>query len=1654
MPVAEATRTFAGIENENEFYSHHYLAEVFLGNIRDQLDRWNEAEAADNGPKAPPALLKSLANRWFINRGALVKTRDEAERRQKFLEQQTPLFGALGYQIQPRELELQPGLPVPVWQVLGKPGSAPSLVIAPVFDGSPVGEEESEDILSLVLTGGQYEHGEVPAKFRKNVWDAVVSEAIFGADQAPRYVILAGVDEWLLLDRFKWPNNRVLRFNWREILDRRETPTLQAAAALLHRESLVPDTGVPLLETLEENAHKHAFGVSESLKYALREAIEIIGNEAARQLRQQAAESKKGFFSGKDELDAEKLSRECLRLVYRLLFLFYVESRPELGYVPILKSDIYAKGYSLEMLRDLERVQLNTQQARDGHFFDDTLQLLFRLVHNGAGAVAQHQLTASTVRDVFSLAPLDSRLFDPTTTPLLNRVRLPNWVWQKVIESMSLSRTPGGRTGRVSYQLLSINQLGAVYEALLSYRGFFATEDLYEVMPAQKQTKAEHADEEDDDEGGGEEERGGTTDLLENAWFVPASRIADYRPSEIVTDLDENRNRRNRVHKKGEFIYRLAGRDRKKSASYYTLQVLTRCLVKYALKELLAGKKANEILSLTVCEPAMGSAAFLNEAVNQLSEAYLERKQAELGKRIPHHLYAQELQKVRMFIADRNVFGIDLNPVAVELAEVSLWLNAIYGEEDDRGVPLPARGPWFGYQLFTGNSLIGARPEVYSASLLSSRAQPKWHEQAPRRLDPRKPNRRADEIYHFLLPDPAMSDYKDKTAKALYPNEFARLKTWRQEFCRPLESHEVKLLLELSSVIDDLWSEHAIWLARDRRSTEDPLPIWPDKSPTTAAETGTATKERIRQQGLLNRDEDQATPYRRLKLVLDYWCALWFWPIQSEVVMPSREDWWQAVSAILRGNIVALNLQADLDFATPRGDPEPVGAPQTILLVTQPSGPHLHDRFGNLRISRLRDHFPHIKEVEQIAESRKFLHWELVFADIFHQRGGFDLILGNPPWIVVEWEEAGILGEKNPSFAIRKLSATELTKERSRAFAEFEGLQAAWTMELEEASATQTFLGAVQNYPLLQGLRTNLYKCFLPVGWRLLQLKGVAGFLHPEGTYDDPQGGVLREAIYSRLRAHFQFQNEKKLFPIGNRNKFGINIYGTSVDPVRFDHCSNLLLPPTIDTSFASDGQSSVPGIKTDEGDWELTGHRDRIISVTETELALFAKLYDDPGTPPRHARLPSLHARMLLSVLEKLAKYPRRLGDLGVACFSSQHWNEKLAQDDGTITRNTGFVNSPEEWVLSGPHFSVASPFHQTPKRDCKTHRAYDGIDLESIPDDYLPRTNYRPMADRAEYIRRTPRVSWTDPGHSSPRPITDYYRLITRRALSQSGERTLIATLLLPGSAHIDSCFSLAFEDTQNLLSALASAATVPFDFFVKSTGKGDFRGDLAKQLPLLELDTRARVRIMLLNAMSKHFSGMWERAWTVDFALGKWSREDHRLAPNLFSRLTGTWSSTYPLRNSFARRQALVELDVLVAQALGLTLEELLLIYRVQFPVMQQYERDTWYDGQGRIVFTSSKGLVGVGLPRRAGRNDPEVTLTSADGRVQRGRLGWEDVRDVPDGTIVSVKVGDDTLPGGPHQRECRWVSPFATADREADYRIAWAFFASQPKLPRDV
>ena len=1654
MAISDNAATFLGIHNENEFYSAHYLAEVFQGDIKDIIQRWQQQsdddKAADKPqPFVPPyQRLKDIARGYFAMREQSQRERQP----QKAIALQREFFAAFlqalnlpntaSNQIVGQDLE------VPVLSVY-RNSDQPQVWVLGALDT----EKEDLDPFSLTLEKAQF-YGPKPHadKLAGNSWFDIINDYVFKLDEPPRWVILLSDRQCVLVDRFKWLQNRVLRFDLDEILGRKDDKTLKATAALLHQESLAPKDGSSLLDNLDEQAHKHAFGVSEDLKYALREAIELLGNEAAAQLLERSDIA----YQGKTALNPEQLSRECLRYMYRLLFLFYIEARPELGYVPIKSSETYLKGYSIESLRDLELVQLNTKQAQQGFYFHHSIQKLFAMIHQGRMKPVQAQssfdvnempATYKTGVDGFEIPSLDSHLFDPKRTPYLNKVKFNNNTLQRVIRLMSLTRETSGRgnrrRGRVSYAQLGINQLGAVYEALLSYRGFFASTDLYEVKKP-----------------------GPDPSELDAGFFVSADEIDQYADDEKVYQRDDEGRKVLKKHAKGKFIYRLAGRDREKSASYYTPEVLTKSLVKYTLREKLGAEleklSADEILNLTVCEPAMGSAAFLNEGVNQLAEAYLTKKQTELNKRIPHADYPAILQTVKMHIADHNVYGVDLNPIAVELAEVSLWLNSLNGS---------SHVPWFGYQLFNGNSLIGARRQVYGKQALKAKKKADmWFSQAPKRLSPdtlqTASGREDSEVYHFLLPDIAMANVNDKEAKKLKPDAFAAIKYWRKDFIAPLAVEELTLLKKMSKAIDTLWAQHVQTLRADRNKTEDIFAIWGQSNESKP--TSTATKDEIRAKGIFNHDAQVATPYHRLKLVMDYWCALWFWPLDKANILPDRASWLMELNLILQTEIFNFNQPEQNNFGFGEEISSKVkeqekeagfepsqaslfGELQQSLSSNETKLTKVLNAKGQLHLPSLYKQFPRLQLVKELADKFKFFHWELTFADVFADRGGFDVMLGNPPWLRVEWNEGGVLGDYNPEFLIKKLSATQLRERRADAFKGKPELEHAWFTELEEADGSQRFLNALQNYPGLSGQKANLYKCFLPQAWNFGSKEGVSGFLHPEGVYDDPNGGQFRSQIYQRLKAHFQFQNEKKLFPIGNRNKFSLNIFGSAKTEISFFNIANLFLPKTIDHCFEHSGNEPIPGIKDENDDWNVNGHSSRIVHVNYDALKAFSELYDEPNTLPLRARLPAIHTQELLSVLERFANQVVRLGDLKGKYFSTQHWNESTAQDDNTIKRQTQFPENTDRLILSGPHFFVANPYHQTPRAVCDTHRAYDKLDLTDLPENYVARTNYVPACDSEEYQRRIPRVSWVESGKTAPQKVTDYYRLVSRTMIGSSSERTLQSAIIQKNIGHIDLGFSILTIDKELLLNLASSFSSIVFDFFVKSTGKNHFRNDIAALLPIVNLgalQTSIQVRILSLNCLTEGYRELWEECFTECFKAEQWAASKssffNGLQSGFFESLSKHWTFDSGLRSDFERRQALLEIDVLVAMAMGLTLSELLTVYRVQFPVMQQYERETCYDQNGRIVFTPSKGLSGIGLSRNAGKKDDSVIIEYPDGTTESKPLGWNEAKDLPDGTKILRTVVDDTKPGGPVEKVITYTSPWYLPNREEDYRIAWEAF----------
>ena len=328
-----------------------------------------------------------------------------------------------------------------------------------------------------------------------------------------------------------------------------------------------------------------------------------------------------------------------------------------------------------------------------------------------------------------------------------------------MLRHLLLSKEAKGKDrGFISYAELGINQLGAVYEGLMSYTGFFADEDLYEVAK--------------------------NGDASKGSWVVPVEPASRASP-EATSSAPRTRSPASDkpvVHRRGTFVYRLAGRERQQSASYYTPEVLTRFTSSQALEELLdqdgARTTAEEILDLTVCEPALGSGAFAIEAVRQLAEQYLRRRQDELGERIDPDEYPPNCSGSRPTIALHQVYGVDLNATAVEFAEISLWLATMVSG---------LQAPWFGLRLRRGNSLIGARRAVYTRAAVNDKS---WLKATPADVPltgmveematARPPGRpTAASTTSCCPPSGWGSAVEAKEAIGLAPEAAAALKEWR-----------------------------------------------------------------------------------------------------------------------------------------------------------------------------------------------------------------------------------------------------------------------------------------------------------------------------------------------------------------------------------------------------------------------------------------------------------------------------------------------------------------------------------------------------------------------------------------------------------------------------------------------------------------------------------------------------------------------------------------------------------------------------------------------------------------------------------------------------------------------------------------------------------
>lgn len=1568
---------FTGITNFNEYFTNHYFSSYLSEDISKIITNLSSKELE----KPPWSKLRDLGKQYS-------QIHDKMQSSRNFQVETIPELAAsilrlLDYPDPNGDSVSIEGESIPVYATINDLNNNLRLIVLLSVTSEENGLLDGQ-LFSTDILGGKL--------YSKADCSSYIDSLFFKNSEPPRWCLVIGLDEIALIDRKKWGERKYISIDLETLFGRHEDSTLKAVCAFLHSSSLIGKDGSCALDELLDNSRRNASGVSDDLKYALRESIEILGNEV---IYYQVHNCNRDVEE--DPIDAEQLTLECLRYMYRMLFVLFIESRPELGYAPMSNLP-YFQGYSLESLRDIaESVRGDIDNVADGYYLHDTLSKLYEIIYSGYPSEKEDMRKLQemeSISNVFVLEPLKAHIFDPEYTSVISSSRLRNSSMLKIIDLMSVTRPnkkKNTRRGRISYSALGINQMGAVYEALLSYRGFIAEDKLYEVKPA------------DDN----------NFDELSVGYFVKESELDLYAENERVRHDDGSL----RCYEKGTFIYRLAGREREKSASYYTPESLTKTLVKYSLKELLEGKSADEIIDLTICEPAMGSAAFLNEAINQLAEAYISKKQEETGKTIPYDIYQQELQRVKMYIADKNVYGVDLNPVAVELAEVSLWLNTIF-----KGGYIP----WFGTQLVNGNSLIGARRQCYRIEELQAEKEPAvWYSHKPERILPKSSRNIKKQIYHFLTSDPGMSNYTDKVIKSLYPDEIKKLNTWRKKFTSPYSETDIQTMLNLSSVIDDLWSDQVKLREDINKLTSDTLSVWEKEDTIHDSHTTIREKDKIYRDTYLSEKMQNAGPYARLKFAMDYWCALWFWPIDKVDLIPTREQFLFDMSYILSGVIGNVTIVQGYKVKN-KGNSQSPNAIQTTLMPTKTEEAALalmekYKGSGIVDLQALCEKEPRLAVVRDISRQFRFMHWELEFADVFEHRGGFDLIVGNPPWIKLEWNEQNVLSDYYPQFVIKKYTASETTKKRTEALSNEYALQA-YLSEYVSTTGMQNYYNSSQNYAELKGVQTNLYKCFIPQATIIVKTGGLFSFVHPDGIFNDPSGNTLRNIIYPKLKQHYHFVNEKLLFAdVGHPSVFSLNIYQNSFGKaIKFKMIANLFDPSTIDQCYSKDDKTKLMGIKDEQGNWNIVGHPDRVLTIDDQCLKAFALLFDESDY--RGAHLLVLHNKQLLETVKRISILPHHLSEKEpMVC---EMWHESYAQDDGTMAESVSFPEQPIALICSGPHISVSNPLFKTPRAICKEKGDYDVVPLKMITDDYLPRTKYIPNVSLDEYVKRSPTTPWDT-------KYIDSYRLVARKMLNLKQERTLNCSIIPPNVGHMNGIVGFCFKDDRDALTILGTWSSIPFDFLIKAIAKTNLNMDNASGLPTFSespLLNEVRYRALKLNSLTKNYDALI-RKFNFGDTLFEWTKDDSRLSKT-FSVVQNHWTTDYPLRTDFERRQALIEIDVLVSMLLGITLDQLYAIYETQFPVLKMYDDDTWYDANGMIVHTNNRGISSsVGISGKQ----------------------WDDAQSSASDEIT-VRTEMDYTPQGLQTVELTYSKPFTKANRKEDYRIAWEFFTDKYGVKR--
>ncbi len=616
---------------------------------------------------------------------------------------------------------------------------------------------------------------------------------------------------------------------------------LDSFHALLHAERFYGDEKKRLQKLVEDSQDKQ-LELTDQLGDQVRQALEVFLRAVDHYDREHGGEILRG-------MEHQNAYEMCLFTMMRLVFMLYAEENYLLPHGEVLYDQAYGVTHLWKQLSDQRR---EAPEAL-AHTFDAYPQLLatFRLIHQGC------------IHPDLNLLPYGGHLFNPERFPALedSRLLINNQVMYLVLQKLLFAQArTAGRTEmhRLSYSALDIEQIGTVYEGLLGYTVRRIPADETSVVFQGKHDSMRPLDElesqtPDDLPDYIRQQTGWTEKQAEKALerLEQESSEVPPPPPGIDSDLYQRLLKFRSFLKLDEtipgghlYVAHESGL-RKGQGVYYTPKWITSCIVERTLEPLVYQpsegtqgdlKSPREILDLKVCDPAMGSGAFLVQACRYLADKlveswdrlaaenpeskvtlpYGELSQDEPGEIILPEHHEEAVVWARRFVAEHCLYGVDINPLAVELAKMSLWLITL---AKDRPFE------FLDHKLRPGDSLIGCR---------------------------------GDELGDYPVKAWGRKVEGDKQTQDAI-KELAKVA--RQQAKRRRSERDTGVL----TLLDEKLQQKLAETAEELRRIEDMDTLDP----------GAKEAAFIR---LIEEDED----WQHLKQAFDAWCALWFWPVGGE----------------------------------------------------------------------------------------------------------------------------------------------------------------------------------------------------------------------------------------------------------------------------------------------------------------------------------------------------------------------------------------------------------------------------------------------------------------------------------------------------------------------------------------------------------------------------------------------------------------------------------------------------------------------------------------------------------------------------------------------------------------------------------------------------